>query len=253
VTCTRATACALALCAAALAATARADGPPAHSASSRDQARGSASHDDGPTSHTAAPPAQPRGPAARNHEAQARAAAAEIASEARDTHTAAAEIADEAQETRPALRDPRSVFFIQRNKNRNEVHYGIRLDDGCAPLGDEPVYNYWLRLEEGPGVTKPVQLFQQAGYGIARQTVRAGAVEIVLRALDDRPVRVTASKREDGRCAVEAFLDIAGAPARFDKAFVFAEEGFLLPSVKYVELYGMREDGSPVRERIDVD
>src|SRR4029078_2517058 len=48
--------------------------------------------------------------------------------------------------------DPHSVFFIQRNKNRNEVHYAISLDENCRPKGDEPMTNYWLRLEDGPNI-----------------------------------------------------------------------------------------------------
>jgi hypothetical protein len=149
-------------------------------------------------------------------------------------------------------RDPRSVFFIQRNKNRNEVHYGVHVDEQCRPLGGEPVYNYWLRLEEGPDVTKPVQLFQQAGYGISRQTVAPTGVEVVLRALDERPITIVTSPTPQG-CGAEGFLVIAGTRARFDKAFVFAEDGLVLPDVKYVELYGTAADGTAVRERVDVD
>jgi hypothetical protein len=59
--------------------------------------------------------------------------------------------------------DPHSVFFIQRNKNKNEVHYAISLDENCRPKGDEPVKNYWLRLEGRPERRKVAQAAPAGG------------------------------------------------------------------------------------------
>jgi len=148
--------------------------------------------------------------------------------------------------------DPGSVFHIERNKNRNEVHYGIRLDPACEPDGAEPVYNYWLRLEDGPGITKPVTLFQQVGYGISEQSVTAQGVRVVLRAMPQRPITIRTS-REGEKCKADASIEIAGASARFDHAYVFAEAGLVKPTVKYVELFGVRADGTAAHEHVDVD
>lgn len=148
--------------------------------------------------------------------------------------------------------DPSSVFFVQRNKNRNEVHYGIRLDAECRPEGGAPVYNYWLRLGKGPAVTEPLSVFQQLGYGVRRQDVGADHVEVVLRALPARTIRIV-PLREPGRCRAAAYMEIAGAESRFERAFVYAEEGLLLPSVKYIDLYGRTSDGRPVHEHVPID
>jgi hypothetical protein len=145
--------------------------------------------------------------------------------------------------------DPRSVFFIQRNKNRNEVHYSIALEEGCRPHGDEPVHNYWLRLEDGANVEKPLKLLQQVGYGIKSQKVIDGTVLVVLRALPARPVTIVAS-REGDHCVAAAYMTIADDKAHFERAYVFAKDGFFLPEVKYVDLFGKRDDGTPVEERI---
>lgn len=173
--------------------------------------------------------------------------------------TATSESGTEASAALPAgaardeqQRDPGSVFFVQRNKNRNEVHYGIRLDSECRPVGTEPLYNYWLRLEKGPNVTEPVTLFQQVGYGLRNQRVTASGVDVVLRALPERLIHVVSARERDA-CRAVAFTRIAGTDARLERAYVFAEEGLLMPKVKYIELFGTTPDGTLVRERVATD
>ncbi len=153
----------------------------------------------------------------------------------------------------PWRTNPQSVFFIQRNKNRNEVHYGVRLDSACRPAGADPMYNYWLRLEKGPDVIEDVKFFQQAAYGFKSQRVSGDAVDVVLRALPKQTIRVVTERADDGSCRTRAYTHIGGEPAVLDKAYVYAEEGWVLPDVKYIDLFGWREDGTPVRERIEID
>ena len=151
-----------------------------------------------------------------------------------------------------AAENPESVFHIDRNKNRNQVHYGIRIDANCKPVGDEPVYNYWLRLENDPPVTQPIKFFQQAAYGFSRQNIeKDGRIEVRLRALPDRQIvmRLTVV---GGVCKAGAFLTIDGVEAHLEKVFVFADEGLFLPSVRYIELFGRSNDGHSVYEKIAV-
>lgn len=148
---------------------------------------------------------------------------------------------------------PESVFHIDRNKNRNQVHYGVHLDEQCRPIPPEPVYNYWLRREEDPLEIRPLSYFQQAAYGFQKQQVESdGRIEVRLRALPDRQLVVRAAA-VDGKCKAETFMTIAGKQAYLDKVFVFAEEGLLLPTVRYIELFGRTNDGLAVYEKIPVD
>ena len=149
--------------------------------------------------------------------------------------------------------EPDSVFHIDRNKNRNQVHYGVHVDERCRPLGSEPVYNYWLRLEKDPPAIEPLHFFQQAAYGFQKQKVETDQrIEVRLRALPDRQlvIRVTPV---GSRCKAETFMTIGGTQAYLDKVFVFAEEGILLPTVRYIELYGRSNDGHAVYEKITVN
>lgn len=148
---------------------------------------------------------------------------------------------------------PESVFHIDRNKNRNQVHYGVHLDAACRPIPPEPMYNYWVRREEDPVEIRPLWYFQQAAYGFQKQHVESdGRVEVRLRALPDRQLVVRAAS-VDGKCKAETFITIAGKQAYLDKVFVFAEEGLLLPTVRYIELFGRTNDGLAVYEKILVD
>jgi len=145
--------------------------------------------------------------------------------------------------------DPASVFYVQRNKNAKEVHYGLRLDAACRPMSEQPMYNYWVRPTKTGPVTEPLSFFQQAGYGLKSQTVGDCAVEVVLKALPGRRISLVPSLQE-GRCRVLVHMDIAGRPSIFERAYVFAEEGLVLPTVKYIDLFGRAEDGTPVHERV---
>ncbi len=148
---------------------------------------------------------------------------------------------------------PESVFHIDRNKNRNQVHYGVRVDEQCRPVPPEPIYNYWLRREEDPVETRPLSFFQQVAYGFQKQQIESdGRIEVRLRALPDRQI-VVRTAPVDGKCKAETFLTIDGKQAYLDKVFVFAEEGFLTPTVRYIELFGRTNDGLAVYEKIPVD
>jgi hypothetical protein len=148
---------------------------------------------------------------------------------------------------------PDSVFHIDRNKNRNQVHYGVHVDERCRPVGDAPVYNYWLKREEDPPVAQPLKYFQQAAYGFQKQNIESdGRIEVRLRALPDRQLVVRIASVAGG-CKAETFMTIAGKQAYLDKVFVFADEGLLLPTVRYIELFGRSNDGLAVYEKITVD
>ena len=145
---------------------------------------------------------------------------------------------------------PTSVFFIQRNKNRNEVHYRLDVDEDCLPAGKSPLSPYWRRLEEGPDVVKPITLLQRRAYGIERQSVGDAGVTAVLRALPARAIEVESRLGERG-CEAAAFMNIDGRRTRFERAYVFATEGLLLPKVEYIDLFGRDVGGALLSERIE--
>jgi hypothetical protein len=148
-------------------------------------------------------------------------------------------------------RTVRTVFFVAKSENRNQVHYSIRLDEACAPTGDAPVFAYWRMLERGPLVTEPLLWHEVAAYGFAGQRTLernegGGRVLLSLNALPKRAIVVTSTAR-DATCTAAARLVIGGVEASLDSVFVQLRWPF---GVDHMVLWGRAADGTRVRERV---
>src|SRR5687767_11854088 len=114
-----------------------------------------------------------------------------------------------AESATPVGRPVDSVFFIEKSENRNQVHYGVRVDRNCAPIGDEPVYGYWRNFEEGKDARSPLLSIEQRGYGVSieRSKARAtggGTVHFSLRGLAGRRIVIDTFSTPQGCRAVAA-------------------------------------------------
>ena len=148
--------------------------------------------------------------------------------------------------------DVRSVFHIEKSENRNQVHYGIRLDALCVPVGDAPVFAYWRALQRDPRATSDLSTLERRAYGIASQRVigrrsESGAVMISLVATPSRAIMVRSHRTRDG-CVADARAQIRGTSAVL--SVIYVDVGTF--GVRYVELRGQRaSDRRRVDERID--
>ncbi len=155
-----------------------------------------------------------------------------------------------ADDARFGKHDVRSVFVIAKNIDRDEVRYGVHLDQDCAPRGPEPMHAYWQQIEQGPGVVEDLNFLDQTVYGIKEQRVTKRSAEeskvlMTLKATPDRAIAVVIHKRE-GRCVAEAVAFINAVPSFLDRVFVHVA-GFL--KVDWVEIMG-RANGKQVVERV---
>jgi len=150
----------------------------------------------------------------------------------------------------PRGRDVPSVFFIARSSNKNQVHYGVRVDEACNVVGVEPVYGYW-RMFENRGEIEPILGIEKPAYGLqdAQQIERrigATAVRVKLRAFPERPLVVSIAKSEHG-CEASATISIAGQDALFRSIYVRLKWPF---GVDYVLVRGVTKEGRRVEELI---
>lgn len=144
-------------------------------------------------------------------------------------------------------RDVRSVAYVAKSENKNQVHYAVALDERCMPVGPSPVYGYWQMHERGPSVVEPILDREQRAYGIASQSVSGNRVSVRLRALSDRPVVFETSRNGDG-CAARAIAPIDGKMARL--ANVYVKLGFPF-RVQYMLVQGVGlDDGQARREQV---
>lgn len=153
--------------------------------------------------------------------------------------------------------DVRSVFFVAKSENANQVHYAVRATADCRPSGASPVFPYWRDLEVGPKVVSPVLAHEERAYGLeAEQRVvvnrKHAFVDIRLRAVPARTIRVRLSKDRKGRCKATATMRIAGKHARLDHVFVELRAFLgLAVGVEYFLIRGSVSAGNkPVVEKV---
>ncbi len=146
------------------------------------------------------------------------------------------------------------LFAISKSQNKNQVHYAIRLDPSCVPVGAAPVSVFWRMLEKGAANVEPLSSREAASFGIRAQrvvqrSVHGGQVHLELNGFPDRPIDVQASQH-DGVCQATSTMPIAGGPAIVHD--VFAKMKWPYFAVDYVLLSGFSLDGGRfVRERMN--
>lgn len=142
------------------------------------------------------------------------------------------------------------LFVIERNKNRNQVQYAIRLDAGCAPVGDAPIEVFWRMLEVSPSATESIGAFEKMAYGIKSQARRGAETELRLEALPEKRLQVRTTKDPSGACVAEAYAPVQGGQARLTRIYVQAEDSALLPSVQHIDVTGVSASGAILTERL---
>ena len=139
------------------------------------------------------------------------------------------------------------LFVIQRSKNGNEVQYHLRVDDHCRIRSHHPVNAVWKLREHSPETTEPLSPVDQLAYGVLRQQVDENWVMFRLRALEEKPLKATATAQpETGTCVPSIQVEINDQWAALERVYVQTEEQRPRPKVTYIELVGTRLEGSPI-------
>jgi hypothetical protein len=145
-----------------------------------------------------------------------------------------------------------SVFFIAKSQNKNQVHYGVHLDQACRPLGPHSVYAYW-RMNESKGEREPLLPRELPAYGLADEqrvettTVDGTQIRLRLRSIPERPLILTIG-RASGRCEVRATTTIAGSEAQLHSIYLRLKWPF---GVDYILLQGNRAaDNRWIEEKV---
>ncbi len=138
------------------------------------------------------------------------------------------------------------IIIIERNLNKNEVHYAARIANGRIDR-EEPVVAYWIMKEKG-GIREDLNWIEKRkayGFTIAKDETD-NFYYMKLKGYDKRSIKVMV---KDGR--PRAVVGINKVPAYFEKMYIYAEGPGFMPDIKYIELKGRDlQTGIPVRERI---
>jgi hypothetical protein len=147
--------------------------------------------------------------------------------------------------------DVRSVFYVSKSENYNQVHYALRLDASCRPRSNRPVWAYWKRVKEGRRWDAPLSRPARHVYGVGdeqrvRRSESGGQVQVYVRALEQLRIEIDVRSKGTVGCEAGATTTIAGKRARLSHAYLKIRP--LRPRPEYVEVIGYR-DGRRVRER----
>lgn len=153
----------------------------------------------------------------------------------------------------PAWSGDIPLFFIQRSKNANEVHYRLQVDDHCRLISDAPVSAIWKLWEKNPAHTKPLTGFDRLAYGVVDQHVTENWVSFHLRPLKARRIKATAIYQPATQtCAPIVHIEMHAQWAALERIYVHADEGLFKPKVVYIDLFGktLESTPQPMTERI---
>ena len=142
---------------------------------------------------------------------------------------------------------PKHLFIVARSKNANVVAYDANPSPKGGLVATEPVVAYWLldgdesRREELSGIER------ERAYGVEGTHGHApGTYNVVFKAKRKFPLAV----RMINGCPV-ALTRIHGHTAILHRIFVKSKEGFGLPKIAYVEVFGEDPDtGEPLQEKL---
>lgn len=148
--------------------------------------------------------------------------------------------------------DVPTVFYIAKSENGVQVHYGLRLDAACRPVGKNPVFAYWSRPRRTHREAARLDGIARRLYGAnEHQKVQAGStgghVQMYVRTLDKVVVDIDVSKTASG-CVAVPTTKISGERAKLQSAYL--KIGRLGLSVDYVDVIGNRlANGTRVVQR----
>jgi hypothetical protein len=147
--------------------------------------------------------------------------------------------------------DVQTVFYISKSNDKDRVDYGMRLDQHCAPIGDNSVFPYWRELQNAPPVrSHPLKYFQYMAYGFSEQRVlaksRAGGKYLIRLKQVDRPIVIVTEQDENRHCTASAYVKVQGLDTRLE--YIFAKVAGVM-SVDYVDVHAV--DPTTGRELVE--
>ena len=140
----------------------------------------------------------------------------------------------------------RKLFVIGRSKNKNVVHYDVKLTKSGTLNLEDPIDAYWVMRAEDGRREELTFLEVRLAYGFSIESkVSEGGFLIRLAACDRRlAVRNIADQHQ-------AELSIAGEQAILKRIFVQATDDAVVPRVVHVDVQGTSiASGKALRERL---
>ena len=144
----------------------------------------------------------------------------------------------------------KTLFYIQRNHNKNTIMYDANFDEDGNLNKKKPVKVYWIRYEEKGQKMKLRRLERWMVYGVkCRKTKKEGYDFKVNLAASDK---ISLYLKQVAPFKAEIHIDIKGDIFELEHIYAKLSEGSWMPKPEYAELYGYDlTTGEPVYKKID--
>jgi hypothetical protein len=127
-----------------------------------------------------------------------------------------------------------NLYIIQRNKNRNTVFYDLNVLPNGDVYSPKPIDCYWKMYEKN-GTREELTTFEKlTAYGYDIQKGSKGDYSIKMNSLKDRVCVLTRDKSGLYSCVTH----IGGKKSSLKRIYVYTVEGYIMTTVKYIELFG---------------
>lgn len=128
---------------------------------------------------------------------------------------------------------PAQLFIIAHNKNANVVRYEANTGPDGKLNPAMPVKAYWLMLSED-GRKKELTSFDKKAYGfICTYDKNKGVYKLAIKSFKKRIINIVPGNKQ-----FEAQIAINGKQSYLKKVYIDAAHAFVVPKVRYMELFG---------------
>jgi hypothetical protein len=140
----------------------------------------------------------------------------------------------------------RRLFVIGRSKNKNVVHYDVKLTKSGSLNLQDPIDAYWIMHAEDGRREELTFLETRLAYGFSIESKVSESGFLMRLAACDR--RLAVRKSSTG---YQAEISIAGEQAILNKIFVQATDDAVMPKVVHIDVQGTSiSSGKALRERL---
>jgi len=146
----------------------------------------------------------------------------------------------------------KSLFYIQRNHNRNTIVYDANFDKSGQLNKEEPIHVYWIRYEERGQKMELRTIEKWYAYGVKASKIKNNNKEFKINLVASSKKEFLLKEENSFKAAV--YTTINGKQAKLEHLYIFADNTGFWPKVKYIELFG--EDitsGESVYEKLMTD
>jgi len=144
----------------------------------------------------------------------------------------------------------KSLFYIQRNLNRNTIVYDANFDKNGFLDEENPVDVYWIRYEEQGQRMELRTVEKWYAYGVKCNKIEAkkNQYDVKLVADEDREFKLI----QTAPYKAVIYTKINNKSSQLGHLYIFADNTGYWPKVKYIELFGKNAGtGKAVYEKIN--